>query len=159
MIALCCYPNVNGSVRNLSLNTSTAPIFYCSIIPEKIFQYFNIFKCSFTFLSSWKETKNFKSKHASLYCFPSVLQIFGDELNRSSIKAHADIWAQEDWNIWIFQIAFSQWIAPLIKHRFLFFSHLHVRKISTLSIKLFLFFLLQKHLFFCQLIGIYYFSG
>ena len=25
--ALCCYPNVNGSVRNLTLNTSTAPIF------------------------------------------------------------------------------------------------------------------------------------
>ena len=98
----------------MSLNTSTAPIFYCSIIPEKIFQYFNIIKCSFTFLSSWKETQNFKSKHASLYCFPSVLQIFGDELNRSSIKAYADIWAQEDWNIWIFQIAFSQWIAPLI---------------------------------------------
>ena len=24
---LCCYPNVNGSVRNLSLNTSTGPIF------------------------------------------------------------------------------------------------------------------------------------
>ena len=26
-ITLCCYPNVNGSVRNLSVNTSTAPIF------------------------------------------------------------------------------------------------------------------------------------
>ena len=26
-IALWCYPNVNGSVGNLSLNTSTAPIF------------------------------------------------------------------------------------------------------------------------------------
>ena len=26
-IALCCYPNVNGPVRNLSLNHSSAPIF------------------------------------------------------------------------------------------------------------------------------------
>ena len=26
-IALCCYPNVNGAIKNLSLNTSTAPIF------------------------------------------------------------------------------------------------------------------------------------
>ena len=25
--ALCCYPNVNGAIRNLSLNTSTASIF------------------------------------------------------------------------------------------------------------------------------------
>ena len=36
-IALCCYPNVNGSVRNLSLNHSSAPIFCYSIISEKIF--------------------------------------------------------------------------------------------------------------------------
>ena len=26
-IALCCYLNVNGAIRNLSLDTSTAPIF------------------------------------------------------------------------------------------------------------------------------------
>ena len=25
--ALCCYPNVNGAIRNLSLNTPTATIF------------------------------------------------------------------------------------------------------------------------------------
>ena len=27
IIALCCYPNVNGAIRNLSLNTPTATIF------------------------------------------------------------------------------------------------------------------------------------
>ena len=35
--ALCCYSNVNGSVRNLSLNISIAPFFCYSIISEKIF--------------------------------------------------------------------------------------------------------------------------
>ena len=44
-------------------------------------------------------------------------------------------------NVWIFQIAFSQWIAPLTKKiviwSYLFRAglHLHVRKISTLSVK------------------------
>ena len=35
--ALWVYPNVNGSVRNSSQNTPTAPIFSYSIISEKIF--------------------------------------------------------------------------------------------------------------------------
>ena len=33
--ALCCYPNVNGSVRNLSLNSSTAPIFAIQLFQRK----------------------------------------------------------------------------------------------------------------------------
>ena len=37
IIALWVYPNVNGSVRNFSQNTPTAPIFSYSIISEKIF--------------------------------------------------------------------------------------------------------------------------
>ena len=47
-IALCCYPNVNGSVRNLSMNTSTAPIFLqFNCFRENIWV---IFKVQFHFL-------------------------------------------------------------------------------------------------------------
>ena len=48
-IALCCYPNVNGAIRNLSLKPPLPP-FYCnSIISEKIFGL--EFGFSFTFFT------------------------------------------------------------------------------------------------------------
>ena len=47
--ALCCYPNVNGAIRNLSLKPPLPP-FYCnSIISEKIFGL--EFGFSFTFFT------------------------------------------------------------------------------------------------------------
>ena len=47
--ALCCYPNVNGAIRNLSLKPPLLP-FYCnSIISEKIFGL--EFEFSFTFFT------------------------------------------------------------------------------------------------------------
>ena len=47
--ALCCYPNVNGAIRNLSLKPPLPP-FYCnSIISEKIFGLELMF--SFTFFT------------------------------------------------------------------------------------------------------------
>ena len=89
-ISLCCYPNVNGSVRNLSQNTSTAPIFL-------LFNYFreNIWvkiqvQFHFLYIFVGRVERIYKTSHItmlSFYFFPSDLQSFGDELNRSSKMA------------------------------------------------------------------------
>ena len=120
--ALWVYPNVNGSVRNFSQNNPNAPISSYSIISEKIFGL--KFQCSFTFFTylwtSWQNTQNCTSNHAFYVPFPfrpqkfwgRVEQIFQNSPRRylSSRRLKA--------NIWIFQIAFSQWIAPLTKKSF-----------------------------------------
>ena len=88
--ALCCYPNVNGSVRNSSMNTSTAPIFLqFNCFRENIWV---IFKVQFHFLYIFvgRVDRIRKTSHItmlSFYLFPSNLQSFGDELNRSSKTA------------------------------------------------------------------------
>ena len=77
------------------------------------------------------------------YIFPSNLQSFGDEIFQNGPRKYLSAWRLKA-NIWIFQIAFLQWIAPLTKNCFLVFFraglHLHVRKILTLSVKQFNFF-------------------
>ena len=86
-IALCCYPNVKGAIRNLSLNTPTPTIFL-------LFNYFreNIWALiwvQFHFLGIFvgRVDRIHKTPHIimlSFYFFPSYLQSFRDELNRSS---------------------------------------------------------------------------
>ena len=88
--ALCCYPNVNGAIRNLSLNTPTATIFLQ-------FNYFreNIWvriwvQFHFLYIFVGRVERIYKTSHItmlSFYFFPSDLQSFGDELNRSSKMA------------------------------------------------------------------------
>ena len=88
--ALCCYPNVNGAIRNLSLNTPTATIFLQ-------FNYFrgNIWvriwvQFHFLYIFVGRVERIYKTSHItmlSFYLFPSNLQSFGDELNRSSKMA------------------------------------------------------------------------
>ena len=144
--ALLVYPNVNGLVRHLSLNTSTAAIF----LP------FNYFRediwvkipMQFHFLHIFvgRVDKIHKTAYLtmlSMCFFPSYLRSFGDELNRSSKTAHADIWAREDWKqiFGFFKLRFHNELLHWQKNRFLVFFraglHLHVRKISTLSVKQF----------------------
>ena len=63
-----------------------------------------------------------KSNHVFLL-FPFRPQMFwgrDEEIFKNGQCRYLGSWKFKA-NIWIFQIAFSQWIAPLIKHRFLFF--------------------------------------
>ena len=88
--ALCCYPNVIGAFRNLSRNTSTATIFM-------LFNYFReniwvLIWVQFHFLGIFvgRVERIYKTPHITMlsFCFfPSDLQSFGDELNRSSKMA------------------------------------------------------------------------
>ena len=90
--ALCCYPNVNGAIRNLSLNTPTATIFlqfnyFRENIWVRIWVQFHFF-----YIFVGRVERIYKTSHItmlSFYFFPSDLQSFGDELNRSSKTAHA----------------------------------------------------------------------
>ena len=88
--ALCCYPNVNGAIRNLSLKPPLPP-FYCnSIISEKIFGLEFGFSFTFFYIFVGRVERIYKTSHItmlSFYFFPSDLQSFGDELNRSSKMA------------------------------------------------------------------------
>ena len=78
-IALWVYPNVNGSVRNFSQNTSTAPIFF-------LFNYFRENICvtiwpRFYFLYIFVVRVDRKHQATCFfYIFPSNLQSFGDEI-------------------------------------------------------------------------------
>ena len=102
--ALCCYPNVNGAIRNLSLNTSTASIFlqfnyFRENIWVKIWVQFH-----FLYIFVGRVDRIHKTSHTrmlSFYFFASDLQCFGDQLNVSSktapqifelIKIEANIW-------------------------------------------------------------------
>merc|ERR1712004_396912 len=93
-ISLCCYPNVNGSVRNLSQNTSTAPFFLLFIyFRENIWVKIQV-QFHFLYIFVGRVDRIHKNAHLtmlSLYFFPSYLQSFGDELNRSSQIARPDI--------------------------------------------------------------------
>ena len=144
-IALCCYPNVNGSVSNLSLNTSTAPFSCNSIISEKIFGL--SFRLSFTFC-----TQNFTSNHAFFLPFSFKPPKFLDELNRSSKTAPANIWAHKNWKqiFGYFKLRFHNELLHWEKNHFLVFFraglHLHVRKISMFSVKQFKFFAIISYI-------------
>ena len=91
--------------------------------------------------TSWQDTQNHKSNHVFFYFFPSDLRCFGDELNRYSKTAHADIWAHDNLKqiFGFFKLRFHNELLHWEKNRFLVFFraglHLHVRKISTLSFK------------------------
>ena len=99
--ALCCYPNVNGSVRNLSLNTSTAPIFLqFNYFRENIWVIIWV-QFHFLYIFVGRVDRIHKTSHItmlSFYFFPSDLQSFGDELNSSSKTAPANIWAHKNWS-------------------------------------------------------------
>ena len=93
-IALCCYPNVNGAIRNLSLNAPTATIFlqfnyFRENIWVRIWVQFHLL-----YIFVGRLDKKYKTSHIpmlSFYFSPSDLQSFGDELNKSSKTAPANI--------------------------------------------------------------------
>ena len=90
IIALWVYPNVKGSVRNLKLNTSTVFIslqfnYSRENIWVRIWVQFH-----FLYIFVGRVERIYKTSHItmlSFYFFPSDLQSFGDELNRSSKMA------------------------------------------------------------------------
>ena len=141
--ALWVYPNVNGSVRNFSQDTPPPPPHFF------LFNYFRENICvtiwpRFYFLYIFVVRVDRKHQATCFfYIFPSNLQSFGDEIFQNGPRKYLSAWRLKA-NIWIFQIAFLQWIAPLTKNCFLVFFraglHLHVRKILTLSVKQFNFF-------------------
>ena len=147
--ALCCYLNVNGAIRNLSLNTPTATIFlqfnyFRENIWVRIWVQFHFF-----YIFVGRVERIYKTSHItmlSFYFFPSDLQSFGDELNISSKTAPANIWAHKNLKqiFGYFKLRFHNELLHWEKNRFLVFFrarlHLHVRKISTLSVKQFKFF-------------------
>ena len=121
--SLCCSPNIKVKVRNLSLITSTAPI----VLQINYFRE-NIWVSAVSLSlhicrTSWQDTQNYTSNHAFFLLFPCrppkfcgwVKQVF-----RNSLRRYLSSWRLKA-NIWIFQIAFSQWIAPLTRNRFLVF--------------------------------------
>ena len=144
--ALCCYPNVNCAIGNLSLNTPTAPIFLLFNYSRENIWVKIPMQFHFLHIFVGRVDKIHKTAHLtmlSMCFFPSDLRSFGDELNRSSKTAHADIWAHEDWKqiFGYFKLRFHNELLHWQKNRFLVFFraglHLHVRKISTLSVKQF----------------------
>ena len=144
--ALCCYPNVNGAIRNLSLKPPLPP-FYCnSIISEKIFGL--EFGFSFTFFlhicrTSWEDIQNFTYNHAFFLLFPLRPPKFWGRVEQIFQNGPANIWAHENWKqiFGYFKLRFHNELLHWQKNRFLVFFraglHLHVRKISTLSVKQF----------------------
>ena len=125
------------------------PPFSCnSIISEKIFGL--KFKCSFTFFTylwtSWQNTQNCTSNHAFYVPFPFRPQKFWGRVEQIFQNGPANIWAHENWKqiFGYFKLRFHNELLHWEKNRFLVFfragPHLHVRKISTLSVKQFKFF-------------------
>ena len=153
---LCCYLNVNGAIRNLSLNTPTATIFLQ-------FNYFreNIWvriwvQFHFLYIFVGRVERIYKTPHItmlSFYFFPSDLQSFGDELNISSKTAPANIWAHKNLKqiFGYFKLRFHNELLHWEKNRFLVFFraglHLHVRKISKFSVKQFRLFAKISYIF------------
>ena len=101
IIALWCYPNVNGSVRNLSLNTSTAPIFLkFNYFRENIWVMIWV-QFHFLYIFVGRVDRTHKTSHItmlSFLLFPFRPPKFGDELNSSSKTAPANIWAHKNWS-------------------------------------------------------------
>ena len=102
--ALCCYPNINSAIRNLGLNTPTAPIFLqFNYFRENIWVIIWV-QFHFLYIFVGRVDRIHKTSHTrmlSFYFFASDLQCFGDELNVSSktapqifelIKIEANIW-------------------------------------------------------------------
>ena len=110
--------NVKVAVRNLSLNTSTATIFW-------LFNYFResiwvIINVQFHFLlhicrTSWQYTPNYQSDHIFFTLSLKTSEV--EQILQNSPRRYLSSWRLKA-NIWIFQIAFSQWLAPLTKNRF-----------------------------------------
>ena len=148
------------------MNTSTAPIFLqFNCFRENIWV---IFKVQFHFLYIFvgRVDRIRKTSHItmlSFYLFPSNLQSFGDELNRSSKTAPANIWAHKNWKqiFWYFKLRFHNELLHWQKNCCLVFSraglHLHVRKIWTLSVKHFKLFLQKNPIFWTPNVQILFF--
>ena len=122
------------------------PFFVIQLFQKTIFGLESIF--SFTFSTFLKDKltgyTGLQSYHAFSPPFrPKMFWGYIDQKLKNGLYRYLSSWKFKA-NIWIFQIAFSQWIAPLTKNRFqVFFRaglHLHVRKISTFSVKQFKFF-------------------
>ena len=97
------------------------PHFLQSMISEKIFVFvFAVNLCSVSpslhiCRTSWQDTQNYKSNHVFLV-FPFRPQMFWgrvEKIFKNGQCSYLGSWKFKA-NIWIFQIAFSQWIAPLI---------------------------------------------
>ena len=92
--ALCCYPNINSAIRNLGLNTPTAPIFLqFNYFRENIWVIIWV-QFHFLYIFVGRVDRIHKTSHTrmlSFYFFASDLQCFGDELNVSSKTAPANI--------------------------------------------------------------------
>ena len=84
--ALCCYLNVNGAIRNLSLNTSTAPIFLqFNDFRKNIWVRMNV-QFHFLYIFVGRVDRIHKTLNLTMLflLFPSDLRCFGDGLNRYS---------------------------------------------------------------------------
>ena len=127
---LWCYPNVKLEIRNLSLITSTAPIFL----------QFNYFR------------QNLEENVTFTFYFFSFASNFPCKILWDNKNIDA--------NIFIFQIPFWQWWVPRIKNYFeVFFSaqsDLLVCQISTLSDTLNRFFANRYHIFWKYWVGIFF---
>ena len=132
------------------------PPFSCnSIISEKIFGL--KFQCSFTFFTylwtSWQNTQNCTSNHAFYVPFPFRPQKFWGRVEQIFQNGPANIWAHENWKqiFGYFKLRFHNELLHWQKNRFLVFFraglHLHVRKISTLSVKQFKLFAKISYIF------------
>ena len=127
------------------VNTSIAPIFLLfNPFRENIWVKIQV-QFHFLYIFVGRVDRIDKTVHLTrlFVLFPFDLSSLGDELNRSSQTAHADIWAHKDWKqIFVyFKLSFHNELLHWPKKCFLVLFraglHLHVRKISTLSVKQF----------------------
>ena len=104
--ALCCYPNGNGSVRNLSLNNSTAPIFLLFNYFWEFFFCYNLAAVSLSFIFEVQDDRIHKA--ACFLHFPFRLPKFWGRVEQifpNSPRKYLSSWRLK---------AFSQWIRILL---------------------------------------------
>ena len=121
-IALCCYPNINSAIRNLGLNTPTAPIFLqFNYFRENIWVIIWV-QFHFLYIFVGRVDRIHKTSHITMLSFYFSLQtskVLGTSwtvLPKRRLEIFELIKIEA--NIWIFQIAFCSWIAPLTKKSF-----------------------------------------
>ena len=148
--ALCCYLNVNGAIRNLSLNTSTVPFFlqfnyFRKIIWVRIYVQFH-----FLYIFVGRVDRIHKTTNLTMFFFTFSLQT-SDVLGTSWTdiqKRPTQIFGLII--IWSKYLDFSNCVFTMnssTKKTIVFWSfigqagiHLHVRKVSSFSVKQFMFF-------------------
>ena len=101
----------------------------------------------------WQDTQNCSSNHAFFVLFPLRPPKFWGRVEQIFQNGPANIWAHENWKqiFGYFKLRFHNELLHWQKNRFLVFFraglHLHVRKISTLSVKQFKLFAKISYIF------------